>query len=152
MARLVVQGKMRMFPPVTERSDAGYTLLELLVVIAIIGLILSSAPTIYARLVPQFQVREFANDLAVTARHLREEARRTQTVKALVFDGEDGVIAPSNLSVRFEQPMAWKTVERNTVEFYPSGASSGGVFIIERGGFQIELSIDWLSGAVKVKQ
>ncbi|WP_417452077.1 prepilin-type N-terminal cleavage/methylation domain-containing protein [Kordiimonas sp.] len=145
--------------PATSESEAGYTLLEVLVVIAIIGIVMAALPSAYARLVPQFQVHAFADELALTARKLREEARLMQHItairvdsegKAVDIDGLETIGVPTGIKITFTQPISWKSIGDNTVEFYPTGGSSGGVMELARGGTVAKVSIDWLSGAVEV--
>ena len=145
---------------ITSGSDAGYTLLELLVVLAIVAMMMASAPTLYGRIVPSFEVRQFAADVATFARRAREKARLSQQVTGFVYSpgtktlvSIDGNLPfPSGMVVEFVRPVPWGNVGENRVEFYPSGASSGGTFDISRGAASAEVEINWVSGAVKVTQ
>lgn len=140
--------------------DGGYTLLELLVVVAIIAMALAATPTLYARMVPNFEVRQFASDVATFARRARERAKRSQTVTGFLYSPAGEVLAslddeelsiPSGVAISFERAVDWHNVAENRVEFYPSGASSGGRIEIRRGGVMAAVTIDWVSGAVKVE-
>lgn len=80
-----------MCPALTKRAlikgrDEGYTLLELLVVIAIISLVVMAAPAIYASVIPSYELRQFANELAGAGRDLREQALVSGRPSSLLFD------------------------------------------------------------------
>jgi len=150
--------------------DEGYTLLEAIIVVAIVAMLMSAAPTVFSIFVPNFKARQFANDIANTARDLRRLAAKTQRVTTLRFDEDTEELSfyfwnedvadwstrtldpPVTLSVEFAQEMDWATVDANTVDFYPSGGSSGGQFTVGRGGVSVEVDIDWVTGAVEVRQ
>lgn len=155
--------------PRASDADAGYTLLEVLIVVAILSMTVAAAPTAYSVVYPNYQVRQYANDLANLARDLRRDAIRTQQVTAMAYTEGGGGIAvtdpptdlepgarsipsPDGIEISFTQTMDWKNVGASRVEFYPSGATSGGVFEIARGGISVDVTIDWASGAVEVAQ
>ncbi len=143
-----------------SNQDAGYTLLEMLVVVAILSLVVFSAPTAYSVVVPNFQVRQFANEVANTARDLRRDAVREQSVKTLnylsgaqtIHSPDRELEIPSGVNVAFNRTMQWRSVEVGKIEFYPTGGSSGGQFEIRRGGVSVTVVVDWVSGATKVIQ
>lgn len=143
-----------------SNRDAGYTLLEMLVVVAILSLVVFSAPTAYSVIVPNFQVRQFANEVANTARDLRRDAIREQSIKTLNFlPGAQAIHSPDReldvpggVNVIFSRTMQWRSVEAGKIEFYPTGGSSGGQFEIRRGGVSATVIVDWVSGATKVLQ
>ncbi|NVJ70800.1 MAG: hypothetical protein HWE08_10630 [Alphaproteobacteria bacterium] len=142
-------------------------MLELLVVLAIISMIVLSVPTAYSVLVPNLQVRQYANDLANLARELKHEAVRYNSVTGLIFDPTAKTVSglgwhdsdlakelevPSDVMVSFERQMKWKVPSDNRVEFYPTGGTSGGVLSVERGNVRVDVAIDWMSGGIQVQQ
>ena len=139
-------------------SEAGYTLLELLVVLAIISLMVGMAPSIYARIVPGFQLRQFANDFSNELRLLRSEARESQKIVGVQIEnggvqviGSSGDIRlPDGVLATFEPLEMWSTQEETKLLYYPSGHSNGGSVSFSRGQQTVEVHVDWLSGAVKV--
>lgn len=155
----VATPKMLTFPAKTKGSEAGYTLLELLVVVAIISLVVSTAPAIYSRLVPSYQVRQFSNELVVFTRTLREKARVSGKVEALVFDPDNKAIMegmgaplpPVSLEVSYEAEPAFGEVDNEVLSFYPNGASNGGIITVSRESLTVRVKIDWVSGAVRVE-
>jgi general secretion pathway protein H len=160
-------------PPARRKDEAGYTLLELLVVVAIIAMLMAVAPTAYGLFVPNFQARQFANELANVARDMRRHAVEAKVVNTIhlpedssmlrlsryYLDGS-GVVqhdaamleAPVALTVTLAHPGGWQAAGNADVEFYPSGGSSGGVFTVARGEVRVLVEIDWITGAVAVQQ
>ena len=141
-------------------GEEGYTLLELLVVIAIASLIVAATPTVYAALVPQFQVREFANAIADKAKEARRLAKTDGAIhwievvngaNTLIVDGEP-FEGPDAVVIAFQAEQSWKQTAQNRIEFYPNGATSGGVISLEAGNIESTVSIDWASGKIKVQQ
>lgn len=149
-----------MISPAEIRAETGYTLLELLVVIALMALLALSAPTLYARIVPQFQVRQYANEIAYKLRELRREAIDEGEEKSIiyssgaerVFDIETSFSLAGDVTVVFDPTSPWNTASTETITFYPSGASNGGSFQISKDEISAEVTVDWMSGAVEVSQ
>ncbi len=154
-----------MSPAVIDRdrplpADRGYTLLELLVVLAIISLIVSAAPTVYSNVVPTFQVRQFANDLATQLRQLRDRSRAESKISVMDFDGSSnasalsaiGVTVPDDVTATFEPAEIWATDGMTQLQFFPTGSSNGGTVTLRRDTLEVVIRIDWVSGAVQVEQ
>lgn len=152
--------KMRMFPASIKSHDDGFTLFEMLVVMAIIAMVLTIAPSIYAGIIPGYEVRQFANDVANEARGMRRQARITGSVKSLIIDTDAQQLisqsaaldVPDDVVLSFESATAYGFPLSDEVQFYSSGASSGGILVLERGNLRVEVSFDWLSGAIEVHQ
>lgn len=150
-------------PTSLATTDAGYTLLELLVVVALVAMVLSAMPSVYGQLVPSYRVRQFADDLANHARALREHARRHQVVTEIryVQSGQaflalgENISVPASVTVEFT-PSSIAGQESQTgggaVSFYPTGASTGGTFVVSGNGVRSQVVINWLSGAIEVRQ
>jgi len=151
---------MQMYPAPIRSGDAGYTLLELLVVVALIAILAVGAPTIYARVVPQFEVRQYANSLATQIRTLRDTARREGKPTYLSYSTDSGVLlgeasqipSPGNVTVMFEASGPWQSDGQERVVFYASGSTTGGIFTISREAISVDLLIDWVSGSVEIRQ
>jgi len=152
--------KMRMFPASIKNHESGFTLFEMLVVMAIIAMVLTIAPSIYAGVIPSYEVRQFANDVANAARDMRRQARITGSVQSLIIDtNEQQLISqsaaldvPDDVILSFEAATVYGFPLNDEVRFYSSGASSGGTLLLERGNLRVEVSFDWLSGAIEVHQ
>lgn len=150
-------------PTSLATTDAGYTLLELLVVVALVAMVLSAMPGVYGQLVPSYRVRQFAEDLANHARALREHARSHQVVteiryvqsdQAFLALGED-ISVPASVTVEFTASSIMNhqsDQDGGSVSFYPTGTSTGGTFNISGNGMQTQVVINWLSGAIEVRQ
>ena len=151
---------MRTYQAQTNRFDDGFTLLEMVVVIAIVTMVLAAAPTIYARLVPSFQVRQFANDVAYHIRSSRERARAFGKTQSLRFNAGDKrllltdmhIEVPTQLDVVYVPEELWSQGGVNELRMFPNGGSSGGKIIISRNNLEITINIDWMSGSVEVEQ
>lgn len=151
-----------MLPPTTttKQGEEGYTLLELLIVVAIIGLISAAAPTVYAGLVPQFQVRQFAEDIADKARELRILARQDGTIHWMEFaNGSNTVLVDGepwagldDMSLVFNAENTWSGASTDRVEFYPNGSNSGGDIALSIRNIEVVVTFDWVTGAAEVKQ
>lgn len=144
----------------TNPGEAGYSLLEMLVILAIVSMFMAAMPTLYTVLVPNFQVRQFAYDIADTARSLRTQAKTNREIhviqivegsNSLLVDGE-AMPGPDAMVLGFDADFAWNTAYSDRIEFYPNGASSGGTITLEKGGLSIAVKIDWASGRVEVEQ
>ncbi|MCJ9430039.1 prepilin-type N-terminal cleavage/methylation domain-containing protein [Kordiimonas marina] len=149
-----------MFQTKTNRSEAGYTLLELMVVLAIISMVVTAAPVIYERLIPSYRTRQFANDLADSLRAMRETARREGKVTQLSFDPKDGLLSsgsiqlniPSGTSAEYVPDPTAQSAGSSSLMFFPTGASTGGTVKVQRNNLLVLVKVDWISGAVEVKQ
>lgn len=154
------RAKTQMYRASIKTNDTGYTLLELLVVVAIVGILATGAPTVYARVVPQFEVRQYANSLATQIRSLRDKARREGETTYLSYSDESEVITgnadsiptPGNVKVKFKPVGPWQSDGLERVAFYASGSTTGGLFTISRDAISIDLLIDWVSGSVEIFQ
>jgi len=144
----------------TDHSQDGYTLFELLVVVAIISMIVSVAPGAYARLVPNFQVNQYVNEVINVSRDLRRDAQLDGLAKTLIISPASNQIdavghilsAPGSVSISFENQSLFQTDGSTSVIFYPNGMSSGGSLQIERGTIRRTIAFDWVTGVAEVVQ
>lgn len=152
--------KTPIFQATPDTGSAGYTLLEILVVLAITSMIAATAPTVYAALVPGYQVRQFANDLANNARRLRMQAQKKRSLHVLEFvensnvyriDGEV-IEGPEGLKLDLDPSTAWNLALADKIEFYPNGATSGGLVKLSYGNVSVKVRIDWTTGKIEVEQ
>ncbi len=146
--------------PATTKSDAGYTLLELLVVVAIISLLIGLIPTGYSVFYTKYQVYNFVDRLALVARHQRKAAQEKQEIQSIEYITEAAtlvfsqgeLLVPDNVNIQFVPSENWAPTQENHLEFYPSGASSGGEFLVSSGTMESQVIIDWVSCSVKINR
>jgi len=156
---------MPTFRQKTDAGDQGFTLLEMIVVIAILAMATLAAPVLYTQLVPSFQLRQHAYDIAYVARALREEARlQSKTTGLVVDEAKNSVRATGSatkvpvvdisgeVTVAYAPAFEDMEVTTGTIYFYPTGASTGGTITLSRGNLDVAIKVDWVSGAVEVKQ
>ncbi len=144
--------------PAMTRGNAGYTLLELLVALAIIAMAVTAVPAIYEQVIPNYRVRQFANDFAYHLRSLREAARSEGIMKQINFDALPMQLAPNNGSIpedteiEFQPSSLWNSEGVRSLRFYPNGSSNGGEITVIRRNLRVKVVVDWVSGAIQVKQ
>jgi len=141
-------------------GQAGFTLIELLAVLALAVLaallVLPAGTSVLAR----SAVDAAARDLAADLRAQRNRAVERQAVLAVVFrppeagwwlEGED-LPRPARLDrVEAEVPPSERAPDgRRAIRFFPDGGSTGGAVVLERGGRQARIAVDWLTGRVAV--
>jgi general secretion pathway protein H len=125
----------------------GFTLLEMIIVLVILGLVaglvVAHGPTRSARL----DTESTARDLAGTLRLARARAiAANHSVMVTVASGlwqAEGTTARSALR-------NVTLVGTAKVLFAPDGSSSGGQIAVQSGDQRIDVSVDWLTGRVRV--
>lgn len=140
-----------------RRHATGFTLVEMLVVLAILVGLTAAFPLAWQRLSPQRQVQVYARRMAADLRMLRADAMRSNTVTDLNTTDTHGYRLeptgafrqlPDAIGVRQLPKAGVPPLQQAIVYFYPDGSSSGGEFILERGGRQAKLAISPMSGRV----
>lgn len=144
----------------TSRTDAGFTLLEMMVSVAILSLVLSTVPTFYVRLLPNYALRQFANDVANDSRRAVQNARRTGVSSQLLIDtnqqqlsvGGQTLQIPDGVSVELLADEAFGGFSDQKVSFFATGMTSGGVLLLSNENLSVSVKLDWVSGAIEVQQ
>jgi general secretion pathway protein H len=140
----------------------GFTLMEVLVVLAILALgVMLVAPSLN-RVRQGMMVRTEAYELATHLRSARAAARATNIEHVLVFDlvghryWADGVVRPRQLprtiAIDLTVPQSEHTgASAGRVRFLPDGSTSGARVILRDKRSSASISVDWLSGDVRLQ-
>lgn len=141
-------------------DQAGYLLLELLVVLAILALALGLAAPNTRSSGTTLEPRTFAVRLASELRLARTTAilRGREVVfefnakeRWAQIDGSRRIALPATLSLTI---VATRARDANSTDarlvFFRDGSSTGGEISVRAGNMGHVVSIDWLTGAVRV--
>ena len=140
--------------------DLGFTLMELLVVVGLLALAAALAPSLNrARL--GLMVKSAAYELAATLRTARAAARVGNAEQVLTMDlvrrqyWAAGVVGPRQLPRGVAVSLTVPESERlgansGGVRFFPDGSASGAKFLLNDGITTASVSVDWLSGDVRI--
>ncbi len=150
----------------TRSASGGFTLLELMVVLVIAGLLFSLGAPRVGKLYDSMQYREAVRELVSAAKNARRDAFATGQPMDLLIDTLGNRYAlthqPQKVDLEEFQPLP-ATLDISVVyavevsprpglaaiRFYPAGGSSGGeIKVIRPTGAGVQLTIDWLLGAV----
>ena len=142
--------------PIGQTSPAGFTLVELLVVFVLLGL-LAVVLVPHAR-IGDVPLRFVARELAVELAGFRDEAiRRNETVeltldeRAIIRDGEVRFEVPNSAELRASQPASpGRDQLAVAIRFFPDGSSSGAEITIIEGDKRELVSIDWVTGRIRI--
>lgn len=150
------------------RQGAGFTLIELLVVLVVIALIAALAAPRLGGPLAGAGLRRTADELTAALRGARIWARSHGTPAALLLDLENHRFArvTSDGGLRWlgswpdELHIAISTAEeeispdkrRARITFFPDGTSLGGRITLAQGENHISITIDWLTGRVRLAQ
>ena len=145
----------------SARSQRGFTLIELLVVLVIIGLLLSLAPAAFHRLAPGLEMKSAAREVAGLLREARSLAIRDNREMAVIVDTEDKFYRLEK-GARFRELDEALTVSLVTaaseqldetvgrIRFFPDGTSTGGRVTLSRDERKFHITVDWLTGQVRI--
>ena len=146
--------------PARSRS-AGFALIEILCVLAIIGLLAA----IILPAVPRSTTRAKLESLAVqTAALLKTDrsaalrrhvqvATQVDAPSRLIRSGATGRTLRLPDDVVVEAMLASRCSDRvagNSIDFFPTGMSCGGVIALARPGMGFEVRVNWLTGGVDI--
>ena len=129
-------------PSPTDR-EAGFTLLELLVVVLIAGLVLGMLATGARGGDPRLALEAAAQRLGDALATARSEAILHDRPVRVVIAGER---LPAGVRESFSGP------EKNSIVFQGDGSASGGVITLAGRGGQAAVTVDWLTGRIRVVQ
>ena len=149
-------------PAGDRRGSAGFTLLELLIVLVILGLTVAVAVPLFARALPGLELTASARTVAATLREARSLAIADNREVTVAVDVDQGTIDLAGLRSETLDPAislrlftaAEELIDRGAgrIRFYPDGTSTGGRVRLVGNGRLYDVDIDWITGAVTVKE
>ncbi len=142
-------------------AEAGFTLIEVVCVLAIVGLLAALVLPAIPRSTSQQRLAGYAVEVAALLKGDRNAAisNRAQVatsldaVRRIVISGATASIVEVPADVTFEALLAKRCGDRlvgATIDFFPSGASCGGVIALARQGVGYQIRVNWLTGSVEV--
>jgi len=146
----------------TRRGEAGFTLLELIVALGVMALALSVAVPYFAGSRAGQQLVAMAYDIATQLRDARSAAQTRNVDQAFIVDvgnrrmwiegtGTRHTFYP-RVHVDVEVPAAEKLAANIVrVRFFADGSASGGKFVLRDGSKRATVSVNWLTGDVRIE-
>jgi prepilin-type N-terminal cleavage/methylation domain-containing protein len=143
-----------------EVTAAGFTLLELIVALFVIALAVGLVAPIVGRSADTLRGRADVARFSAMLRHAHDQAITTRKAHAFVVDpaGHRATIVAAPDEVRQTRALsADLRIDANPpealrVNFEPSGVSSGGDFRLTTGRMRFRVSIDQLTGRVRIER
>ena len=137
-----------------KRVTDGFTLLEMLVVVAILGLVASLIVMRGPARSPALEIRAAAGDVAQALRATRVQAIEQGRPVDFLLDATRhqyvttgarprALHAPMNVAI---------TAPARGIGFAPDGSSSGGQITVADAGHTAVVSVDWLTGRVRITE
>lgn len=145
-----------------REGERGFTLVELLLVLGILALAVALVVPSFNRARAGLMVRTAAYELAANLRDVRTAAQAGNVERVLTLDlgrrqyWAEGVVAPRQLAAALAAELAVPESERlgegaGRIRFLPDGGSSGARIVLGDGKTTATVSVDWLSGDVRVQ-
>ena len=142
-------------------AEAGFTLIEVVCALAIIALLAALVLPAIPRGTSQQRLAGYAIEVAALLKGDRNAAIRNHAQVAtsldakrrIVISGATASIVEIPADVSFEALLAQRCGDRRvgaTIDFFPSGASCGGVVALARQGVKYQIRVNWLTGGIEV--
>ena len=143
-----------------EVDATGFTLLELIVALFVIALAVGLVAPVVGRSTDALRGRADVARFSAMLRHARDQAIATRRGHAVVIDpaGHRATIVAVPDEVRQTRALSTDLrvdatpPEALSVRFEPSGVSSGGDFRLTTGRLRFRVSVDQLTGRVRVER
>jgi len=143
-----------------EVNVAGFTLLELIVALFVIALSVGIVAPIVGRSADTLRGRADVARFSAMLRHTRDQAITTRKAHVFVVDpgGHRATIVAAPNEVRQTRTLSANLrIDANPpealrVSFEPNGVSSGGDFRLTSGQMRFRVSIDQLTGRVRIER
>jgi prepilin-type N-terminal cleavage/methylation domain-containing protein len=141
-------------------AAGGFTLVEVILALFILGLVIGLSIPLAGRAADGIRARADVAGFSAILRHAREQAITTQRPHVVHVEPADRrmTIVAGEADVRASRSFAERlTVEAPTgsaltVRFEPYGVSTGGEFRLRSGAVVYRVSVDALTGRVRVER
>ncbi len=145
-----------------DRRARGFTLVELLVVMGIIALVLALAAPMVSRGLPGASIKTAASDVAQGLRRAQSEAivNNAEVVFRLDVDGRRFAVGDGAKALALPKEIELSLVVGDSevvddsiggIRFFPDGSSTGGRVRLAIADRVYRVSVDWLTGRVRVR-
>jgi general secretion pathway protein H len=142
-------------------TQAGFTLLELLVVLVIMAIAIAIVPPLLSRTRDRAEIRTAVSTLVSQLRLARAQAIGSDGVRdvaIMLSDKTFGLVGGRAYSFPSDVALAVTSAENLSgggvarVRFFPNGGSSGGTIDLDAGSVVYHLTVNWLTGRVRVEE
>lgn len=141
--------------------EAGFTLIEVVCVLAIVALLAALVLPAFPTATSRTRLASYAVDVAALLKGDRNAAIRNHAMVSTLLDVDRRAVRSGSRAAAVQVPpdvafsalLAQRCAGRmvgSTIDFFPSGASCGGVIAISRQGVGYEIRVNWLTGGVEV--
>jgi general secretion pathway protein H len=142
-------------------GEQGFALIEILCVLAIIGLLAAIILPSIPRATTRARLESYAVQTAALLKGDRNAALRRQIQVTTQIDAAarsirsavTGRVIKLPDDVSMDAMLASRCADRNvgqSIDFFPSGMSCGGVLALARPGMGFEVRVNWLTGGVDI--
>jgi general secretion pathway protein H len=153
---------MRHPRPCQRCNDEGFTLLELIIALGIMALGVALVFPYFEGSRAGHQLRATAYDIATQLRDARATAQARNVDQAFIIDvgtrrmwldgSERRRYLSSRMAVDVEVPIAEQLAANVVrVRFFADGSASGGKLVLRDGGRRATVTVNWLTGDVRVE-
>jgi general secretion pathway protein H len=142
------------------RRQFGFTLIELLIALVIMVAVAAVAAPRFSRAMTYVELRKSTQHFAASLRDARNRSISGAEVAEIIFDTEqqflrvrgEGVVYawPEEIEVRLEGVDDFAEQTAWSINFYPDGSATNAAFIVSAFERSYRVSVDWLTGRVKV--
>lgn len=143
------------------RSD-GFTLIELIVTLAVVALVFTLVVPRLRQAPDLSDLRAAARDVAAVLRMARSEAISAGRPTDFLADTASGTYAidrgsgpvgsiPQGARLTLLTAPELAAGPSGAIRFYPDGSASGGGLALMQGSLRYEVLVNWMSGAVTIK-
>ena len=133
--------------------ESGFTLIELMVTLALAGLLLALVPPLLDKGGDRARLAHDRRVLVGQLRLARSEAIAGDHAVDVIFDldhrlfgiGKPSTSFDASLAVTLDSPIE----EKGLIRFFPDGSASGAAIQLANRSGRVDLTVDWLTGAVQ---